>query len=143
MIASNATQTSIANSTAPTKQAHDEKWCGQNFADKRAKFTAAAITKYAKAQTATQTTPQSPTAWRFQTSLKRREPIKSSWLEESIRANDQNDQIKPIDLTDHGKSAKAKRLVLFIFKKSNDLSLQLEPLAKLHYRMPCVVFAAR
>ncbi|WP_298959019.1 hypothetical protein [uncultured Campylobacter sp.] len=64
------------------------------------KFTAAAITKYTKAQTARQTTPQSPTAWRFQTSLKRREPIKSSWLEESIRANDQNYQIKPINRTD-------------------------------------------
>ena len=86
---------------------------------------------------------QSPTAWRFQTSLKRREPARLSWLEESTRANNQNDQIKPIDQIDQGKSAKAKRLVLFIFKKSNDLSLQLEPLAKLHYRMPCVVFAAR
>ena len=66
--------------------------------------------------------------------------IKSSWLEESIRANN---QIKPIDRTDQGKSAKAKRLVLFIFKKSDDLGLQLEPLAKLHYRMPRVVFTAR
>ena len=107
------------------------------------KFTAAAITKYTKAQTARQTTPQSPTAWRFQTSLKRREPARLSWLEESTRANNQNDQIKPIDQIDQGKSAKAKRLVLFISKKSNDLSLQLEPLAKLHYRMPCVVFATR
>nr|WP_314069593.1 hypothetical protein [uncultured Campylobacter sp.] len=107
MTASNATQTSRVNSTAPTKQAHDKKWRRQNFADKRAKFTAAAITKYAKTQTATQTTPQSPTAWRFQTSLKRREPIKSSWLEESIRANDQNDQIKPIDLISQGETASA------------------------------------
>ena len=64
-----------------------KKWRGQNFADKRAKFIAAAIANRVK---------------------------------------------------------KRERLaLLFISKKSNDLSLQLEPLAKLHYRMPCVVFATR